>query len=124
MVKGTSAPVLDVSIWFETLGTTLSLAEEGKHTKYLPMVSTIMMLFPGLECMTERGFPVGARRKWHGPNWNILKRWTKPGSSSWLKYCVKGRCCLLLTYAKHIGASQGNVSGLVEEVPRARPDCS
>lgn len=72
-MKGKKALILDVAIRFETSGLTLSQAEEGKRTKYQPFVSTIMRLFPGVECVTVRGFPVGARGKWFGPNRKVLK---------------------------------------------------
>lgn len=73
-VKGKKTVALDVTIWFETLGTTLYLAGEVKRTKYQSFVSTIMRPFPGVECVMVQDFPVGAQRKWHGPNQNILKR--------------------------------------------------
>ncbi len=73
MRRGTSAMMLDIAVPFETSLATLEDAERAKTVKYRKFAGAVMNLFPGVNNVYVRGFPVGARGKWHRHNNHILR---------------------------------------------------
>ncbi len=73
MRKGTAATMLDIAIPFEALESTLKEAEQAKTAKYQKFTSAVLNLYPGVNSVYVRGFPVGARGKWHHHNNHVLR---------------------------------------------------
>lgn len=72
LVKKRTALVVDVTIRFERAGDTLRNAAQEKEDKYRVLAATIKHLFPGISDVVVRGFPLGARGKWHKGNEETL----------------------------------------------------
>lgn len=65
LTKGQKGLIIDVTLPYETSPTTLTDADKQKRRKYFPFKDAIAAGNPQLTSIKVRGFPVGARGKWH-----------------------------------------------------------
>lgn len=73
MVRGNLAMIIDVTIRFEADPTALAEAAKVKVQKYEVLREVVPNIYPAVSKVLVRGFPMGARGKWHTGNGMILR---------------------------------------------------